>query len=145
MTEDCSDREQIAFGRRIDWESEAPGGTVTFGPATSRDFNSLPLTTVNQLLEYGYLDLTDVHNEAPSVREFLEFLRMVKAEYGNKVDVGLSGFMTAPERDDSRIRLDGFVISGDDGLPSGLRGSVHRRFSPNGISVTESSLHFWWD
>lgn len=145
MNDDTSDRELIAFGRRIDWETEAPEGTVRFGPETSRDFDSISTTTVNRLLEFGYLDPTNRHNDAPTVEELLEFLRMIQVEYGNEVQVGLSGFMTAPDREDSRIRLDGFVIFGDTGLPSGVQGAVHRRFSPDGISVTDTYLYFWWD
>lgn len=139
-------REYLAFGRRIDWESEGQLGTVYFGPNPSADFPPLPIGTVTDLIDEGFLDPEDGHNKAPPAKEILAWARSIRDEFRSyQLEIGLTGYMVAPDRADSRIQLNGVSIQSQGPVPEGVKRKSTRRFAPDLISVDESHIALIWD
>jgi hypothetical protein len=139
-------REYLAFGRRIDWKSEGQLGTVHFGSNPSDEFPPLPIGTVTDLIDDGFLDPEDGHNEAPPAKELLAWARSIRDEfYSYQFEIGLTGYMVAPDRTDSRIQLNGVSIQSQGPLPEGLKRKSARRFDPDLVSVDESDIALIWD
>lgn len=139
-------REYLAFGRRIDWESEGQLGTVYFGSKPSDDFPPLSIGTVTDLIDEGFLDPEDRHNEAPPAKDLLAWARSIRDEFhSSRIEIGLTGYMVAPGRADSRIQLNGASIRSRGPLPEGLKGKSTRRFDPDLVSVDESHMALIWD
>jgi hypothetical protein len=140
------EREHLAFGRVIDWEKEAVLGTIFFGPAKNRHFPSLPVGNVDELLSEGFIDPESSHNESPPARTLVEWARYVQSEYRpHQFDVGLIGYMTSPERSDTRVRLEGISIRSVGPIPDELQHDVASRFDPDLLVVDDFQIQVWWD
>lgn len=139
-------REEIAFGRPVEWATEADYGAVFFGPEKSRPFPPLPVGNAESLLENGYLDPGYRHNEAPPAGELVEWARSVQTRYrDHQFEVGLVGYVVSPEREDSRVALEGVSIRSPGPIPEALRREVAKRFSPDLLSVDDHELQLRWD
>lgn len=139
------ERETLIFGRAIDWEAEATLGTVRFGPADNREFPAISPDTVEALVDQGYLERSDRHNDAPSVGPLIELAATLREEYPDSLSIGFSGFMVGPRRSDSRIRLDGFFVGAPHPIPQELIEDLVTRFDPDLIAAGQTYLEFWWD
>jgi hypothetical protein len=144
--EDDRQRERIAFGRRIDWESEARLGTVFFGPEKSRQFPPLPVGTAKSLLERGYVDAGARHNEAPPAGELVEWAESVQTRFkAHQFEVGLIGYMVSPHRSDARVALEGVSVRSPGPIPTGLKREVAKRFDPALLTVDDFYVELRWD
>lgn len=144
--EDARAREELAFGRPIEWASEAEYGAVFFGPEKSRQFPPLPVGNAETLLENGLLDPEYRHNDAPPAAELIEWARSVQTRYrDHQFEVGLIGYLVSPERDDARIAFEGVAIRSPGPIPTALRREVAKRFSPDLLSIDDFAVEMIWD
>jgi hypothetical protein len=145
-TDYSRDREEIAFGRPIDWKREAQYGTVYFGPDKAHQFPPLPIGTIQTLLENGYLDPTYRHNDAPPATRLIEWARDVQRRYREEqFEIGLIGYFVSPERPDSRAALTGIFIRSPGPIPQALKADVAREFSPDILIVDDFEIQVRWD
>lgn len=143
---DARERERIAFGRHIDWENEGLLGTVFFGPSTGSSFPPLPIRTVQELLEAGYLDPDATHNDAPRAAALLDWTRRIQEEYlEHQFEIGLTGYLVSPQRTDSRLRLTGISIRAPGPIPDSLKEEAGRAFDPDMLEVDEFEILLKWD
>lgn len=141
-----AEREQLAFGRRIDWVEEATFGTVFFGPEKHRQFPALSVGHVESLLENEYLDPRYRHNEAPPAEELVEWARSVQTRYKPyQFEVGLIGYMVGPDREDSRTALEGVIVRSAGPIPEDLKQEVAKRFSPDLLAVDDFVIELVWE
>lgn len=144
--EDVRERERVAFGRTIDWESEATHGAVFFGPEKRRQFPPLPVGNAVSLLENGLVDPEYHHNDAPPSAELIEWARSVQTEYREyQFEVGLIGYMVSPDRSDSRVAFEGVSIRSAGPIPEDLKARVAKRFSPDILAVDDFTIELLWD
>ena len=126
-------------------EHSAIGKPLDFDIAS---FSHLTFDGVQILLDGGYLDLEEKQNYAPTVGEFIEFVR--KNELQDKVD--FHGYIVGKDRYDMRISFEG--IEGKEEITEVTReqkeelkklsrtaDSLPLRFVGN---VCEG-LYIWWD
>lgn len=140
------ERELIAFGREIDWESEAQFGTVFFGPEKSRQFPPLPIGNAESLHENGYIDAQDRHNDAPPAGELIKWAKSIQMRYkAYQFEVGLVGYMVDPERPDTRISFEGVSIRSAGPIPEELKREVAKRFNPELLTVDDFYIELLWD
>lgn len=140
------DREEIAFGRPVEWATEAEYGAVFFGPEKSRTFPPLPVGNAESLLENGHLDPGYRHNDAPPAGELVEWARSVVTRYrDHQFEVGLIGYMVGPDREDARIALEGVSIRSPGPVPAELRREVAKRSSPDLLAVDDHEVQLRWD
>jgi len=140
------EREFIAFGRQIDWTAEGQLGTVFFGPEKHRTFPPLPIGPVRELMEKGYLDPTSHHNAAPSAETLLTWASDIHEDYrAYQFEIGLIGYMVGPQREDSRIELEGVSIRSAGPIPDELQAQVIREFSPDLLTVGDFVIELRWD
>lgn len=148
MTDQKSDRrrEQLAFGRDIDWANEGKLGTVFFGPNKGDEFPPLPVGNVKDLFTEGFLDTEARHNESPPAKDLTEWAQTIKERYSQfQLEVGLIGYMVGPHRKDSRIRLNGVSIRAPGELPNQLKREVVQEFDPDLLSINDYHLEMIWD
>lgn len=144
--EDDRDRERIAFGRPIDWATEADFGTVFFGPEKSRQFPPLPVGTAEALLENGHVDAGGRHNAAPPAGELLEWAGGVQTRFkAHQFEVGLIGYMVGPDRPDARVAFEGVSIRSPGPIPTALKREVAKRFDPDLLTVDDFYVELVWD
>jgi hypothetical protein len=140
------EREEIAFGRPIDWERESQYGTVFFGPDKSHQFPPLPIGNVHTLLENGYIDPEYRHNDAPRADRLLEWTKSVQKEYRDEqFEIGLIGYFVSPKRPDSRVALTGISIRSAGPIPERLQRKAVREFSPDILIVDNFEIQIRWD
>jgi hypothetical protein len=139
-------RETIAFGGPIKWDDEAKYGVVFFSPEKAHQFPPLPVWTIETLIEAGYLDSSYRHNQAPPAERLLEWAASVQRRFKeNQFEVGLTGYMVSPEREDSRIVLTGISIRSPGPIPESLKREVGREFTADLLSVDDFQIRVEWD
>jgi hypothetical protein len=139
-------REQIAFGRLIDWQREAQFGTVFFGPKKSELFPPLPIGNVQSLLENGYLDPNHRHNDAPRASKLVAWAGAIQQRYKQEqLEVGFIGYMVSPNRPDSRVALTGVSIRSPGPIPGALKAEATREFNPDLLTVDDFTIRMKWD
>lgn len=140
------EREEIAFGRPVDWAREAQYGTVYFGPEKPHPFPPLPIGTVQTLLENGYIDPNYRHNDAPRAVRLIKWASSVQQEYKQEqFEIGLIGYFVSPERPDSRVALTGIFIRSPGPIPESLKAKVAQDFSPDILVVDDFEIQIRWD
>lgn len=140
------EREEIAFGRLVDWEREAEYGTVYFGPDKPHPFPPLPIGTVQTLLENGYIDPDYRHNDAPRAVRMIDWAGSVQQEYKQEqFEIGLIGYFVSPKRPDARAALTGIFIRSPGPIPERLKARVARDFSPDILIVDDFEIQIRWD
>lgn len=145
-TDDDREREVLAFGRPVEWATEAEYGAVFFGPEKSRQFPPLPVGNAASLLEAGHVDPEYRHNDAPAAAELAEWARSVQTRHRDlQLEVGLIGYVVSPERNDTRIAFEGVSIRSPGPIPEALRREVAKRFSPDMLSIDDFSVEIIWD
>jgi hypothetical protein len=149
MNEDATvspEREEIAFGRPIDWDHEARLGTVFFGPEKSSQFPPLPPGIIKDLIEAGHLDAEHQHNAAPTAGQLQTWAESVQERYAEQqLDVGLIGYMVSPEREDSRVAVTGVSIRSHAPIPDSLKEEILQEFSPDLAVVDDFTIRLQWD
>lgn len=144
--DDARRAEQVAFGRTVDWETEADHGAVFFGPEKSRQFPPLPVGNAADLLEAGLLDAQHRHNDAPPSAELVEWARSVGRRYrAYQFEIGLIGYVVGPAREDSRVAFEGVSIRSAGPIPGDLKGEVAARFDPDLLVVDDFRIELLWD
>lgn len=68
-------------------------------------FKDLDFLTLKKLIELGYIDLEEKHNKAPTISEFLEFMK-------NNPEYLAFGYTVDQNRDDCRISIKGVEHNG---------------------------------
>lgn len=140
------ERERIAFGRLVDWETESQFGTVFFGPEKSRQFPPLPVGNAQSLLERGYVDDRGRHNEAPPAGTLIEWAESVQTRYKPyQFEVGMIGYMVSPHRSDTRVAFEGVSIRSPGPIPTELKREVGKRFDPDLLTVDDFYIELVWD
>ena len=141
-----SKREQIAFGREINWEKEGDLGTIFFGPDTADQFPPIPIGTMETLLKDGYIDPHHRHNNAPSASCLTNWADSIQQRFkSEQLRIGLVGYMVSPFREDSRISLTGVSIRSSGPMPEEIKCEAAREFNPDLIVVDDFDVKFLWD
>ena len=140
-------REELAFGRRIDWDKEGLLGTVFFGPEEKRKFPPLPVGTARTLLENGYIDPKNRHHEhTPTAKTLLDWASGIQTEYRSyQFEIGLIGYMVGPNREDTRITFEGVSIRSPGAIPNELKREAAKCFSPDLLVVDDFDIRVQWD
>lgn len=139
------EREEIVFGRQIDWGEETRGQFIRISPHSEADTDGLDAETAQELIDKGYLDPEQRQNNSPRMQDLVEYAGRVEDEYD--VDVMLTGYMVGPERRDTRITLTGIEIRPTSGI---IRRELERSFAEryaraDDLSLNDDLLSAWWD
>ena len=123
-------RDIIVFGEAQDW-TQSMGGV--------KHFKGLALDELEQLVKEGFADPEETQNDAPSVGEFLDFMR----EY----DVALAhGYVVSNDREDVRVSIEGLEIDRQDVTYEIFRAFVRLcRFADEFDDDDDVGLYAWWD
>ena len=122
-------RDEIVFGRVQDWTS-AGGGT--------KRFQGLALEDLERLVKEGLIYLEEIQNDAPSVEEFLEFMR--------KYPITLThGYVVSNDREDVRISLEGLEIDREHVTFELFRDFVALCRCADEFDDDDKGLYSWWD
>lgn len=129
---DYQTRDNIIFGKQIDWE-EVGGG--------AKNFYNLSLDKLHNLIKLNFANITQKHNEAPSIGEFFTFAE-IQATRGYFFT--FEGYAIIHKRSDYRISIDGIVFNGD------YQNELLTDFgefvgAPDELSVEPNYLRAWWD
>lgn len=82
-------RDEIIFG---EYEPDKYLGGI-------RRFSDMDYETLKELVDKGYADPEESHNDAPSIETLLEFLK-------EHEDFYVGGYAVSPNRDDFRVSID---------------------------------------
>jgi|AKVG01.1.fsa_nt_gi hypothetical protein len=124
-------REQVVFGRSIDWEEESVGGVVRFKDLKTED--------AKRLMKAGEIDPEGRQNNSPMASEFIKFMDSVDDH-----DIRAIGYMVAPDRSDSRITIEGLRV--DESISRDLMLRFTNKFRmADEFTVEEDYLRCWYD
>lgn len=138
--------ETVAFGREIDWESEATYGTVFFGPEKSHQLPPLPISTAETLLEDGFVDPDQRHNESPRAEKLIHWASSIQHQYKYyQIETGVIGYLVSPDRPDSRIAVTGVSIRGAQPVPEQIEREAVRELSPDWVEADDFNIRLQWD
>lgn len=153
---DTSPREEIVFGREVEWDKHLDdGGIRRIGPLGPMDSGIAP-STARQLIEAGYMEPTGQQNRGPEMDTFVAFGEMI-ADMAPEVDVEFRGYMISPYRPDERIRLTSIHIDAADEqeLPSSVKDLFVARFGgrcigepycpPDNYETNSDHYTAYWD
>lgn len=142
-----TEREQIVFGRAIDWDEEAVGGVVKISPFGPLDHGIDP-ETARELLEKGYLQHGWGHEA------MIEFGERIVENHESRLCVVLTGYMVSPYRGDARVTLDGITLGvtqladlyANAEIPQSVADEFRREFFPADARVDEPTvMSAGWD
>lgn len=129
---DYQTRDNIIFGQQIDWEEECGGANF---------FYELTLDKLHCLIEQNFADITQKHNEVPSISEFFTF---AETQAAKGYIFTFEGYAISPERDDYRISIDGIIFNGD--YSNQLLADFGEFVGvPDELSIEPNYLRAWWD
>lgn len=122
-------RDKIVFGEVQDW-SDTMGGI--------KPFEQLTLGELERLVKEGLINLEDKQNDAPSVEEFLDFMR--------KHDVASAhGYVVENEREDRRVSIEGLMIARQYVTCELFRDFVELCRFADEFNDDDNGLYSWWD
>jgi len=110
------------------------------GVDTSGDYTTIDRFTLDQLrtlLKAGLLDPEEQQNEAPTIRELMEFMEKWPGVYAH-------GYTIGGERDDARVSLEGLACAEVDVTQDLLRAFVMLCRGADELDI-EGDLRAWWD
>lgn len=129
---DYQTRDNIIFGQQIDWEEECGG---------AKFFEDLTLDQLHNLIKHNFVDITQKHNEAPSIGEFFTF---TETQAAKGYVFTFEGYAIMPQRHDYRVSVDGIIFNGDysNQLLTDFGEFVG---APDELSIEPNYLRAWWD
>lgn len=122
-------RDEIVFGQVQDW-SDSMGGI--------KHFEQLTLGGLERLVKEGLIDLEEQQNDAPSVEEFLDFMR----KYGV---ASAHGYVVDNEREDRRVSIEGLMIAREYVTYEIFRDFVKLCRFADEFNDDDNGLYSWWD
>jgi len=110
------------------------------GVDTSGDYTPIPemsLDTLKQLEAAALLDPEETQNDSPSIREFMEFMRIHPG-------VTAHGYTIGGNRTDARVSIEGLHYSGVMTLE--FAAEVANRFHfADEFEISVNGFRIWWD
>jgi len=138
------DRETLVFGRPIQWGEETRSQYARIRPGGTTDTESISVATLETLLEDGYIDPNERHNNAPTVAQFYNWGSYY--DQADNVTVAYRGYMIGPERPDTRISITEICVEDDSGIPDYIVEEFEATFDTAEIlCIGEELLTAWWD
>ena len=108
----------------------------------TRHFEHLKPVVMRELLRLGFADPNEKQNDAPSLREFGDFI----ASIPENVDVELSGYAVSREREDHRVSINGILIRGEiDSSVRRLWWDMLQKHKPDSNEEDKNMLFAWWN
>lgn len=128
LDRDWKTRDAI-LGISVDWGKDDSGGTFPL--------EAVDLGTLQELLARNFIDPADQQNEAPTVSEIIEFMRVYPGTIA-------FGYAVSPERPDYRVSIDGISITRDM-VTEGAREAAVAICHDASDAVFEPDVYCWWD
>lgn len=153
-----TDREQLVFGRTLDWEEDKTfggGGSVAkFAgveePPSHATGTGITLGTLQVLLDAGHVDPDSRQNGSPTASEFVSIGQKIQTRWPD-VELRYIGYMVSTDRPDTRITIEGFEVEPSSGceLSRDLQLYVRETFDhyrgPNELTVEPDYVRIWYD
>src|SRR3972149_2135430 len=121
-------RRDAILGLEVDWDRGDDGGIARI--------EEIDLRTLEQLVSENFIALEERQNVAPTVAEFLDFMRAhprVKAH----------GYAVSPTREDYRVSLEGLFVAARD-VTGELRDDFLAFCDGADELFIEDELYCWW-
>jgi len=123
------ERDEIVFGKAINWAEESSGGIIRF--------RELGLEELEALVEKGYIDPEEAQNSSPTVGEILGFMKKYPA-------VTAHGYVVSPDREEERVSLEGIECEASE-VTDELRMDFVDLARYADEFEYRTSLYAWWD
>jgi hypothetical protein len=126
--------------RRLTAQQNAERWAIIGRPTTTGDcvhIEGIDIATLDALMKAGYCDPEQTQNDSPTVREFAEFMRTHEG-------VTAHGYVISPDRDDSRVSLEGLAYTRR-GTGELLEAFIQAFRHADEFTVTDHGLYCWWD
>lgn len=127
LNKDVATRDKIIFGTE--------SGVKYLGGI--RRFEGLTVDQLTELEEYGFLYLDDAQNYAPSVGEFIEFMKKFP-------EFTAHGYAVSVERSDYRVSIEGVEKHGE-ATPEELEAFEDLFSDADEFTATSEGLRCWYD
>jgi len=101
-------------------------------------FVSLTIERLEELIENTFVNLDDKQNEAPTIREFYEFMKKYPC-------VKAHGYAVDKNRNDYRISIEGLHHVGNDISKELQLDFMKLCRKADDLTCTEKKLYSWWD
>lgn len=132
LNRDIDRREQIIFGNEKYDDEKYPGGI--------RYFHDMSYDTLKKLVEENFVNVDDKQNDAPSIKELMEYAE-------NHQHMTFNGYAVELARPDYRISID--AISQDFGKDKDVKTAMaefSNHFSAaDDFQIDNSAGYAWWD
>ena len=129
--QDYERRDDIIFGAACPPEEEWAGGIRRFEIAPS---------VMEKLIDEGFVDITDRHNDSPSIEDYMQFFRFVaKPELWKII-----GYAVSHERDDYRVSVDGCETESNLNISDLTAFATLFRFADE-FELTPYNVRCWFD
>ena len=122
-------RDILVFGEAQDW-TQSMGGI--------KHFKSLSLDELEQLVKEGFADPEETQNDAPSIQEFLDFMRKYPVAFAH-------GYVVSNDREDVRVSVEGLEIDREDVTHELFREFVALCRFADEFDDSDAGLYSWWD
>ena len=108
-------------------------------------FDALPVEDLETLVKEKFADLDEAQNEAPTIKEFLEFAN----RYKDFARITFDGYVVSPDRSDYRVSVDAITIY-PDAKNEGRRDMLAAAAMNFGKRADEADFdgdcfYLWWD
>jgi len=121
-------RDRILFGEEVDWKKSIGG---------IRGFKGLTIEQLEELEKARFLDTSDRQNDAPSIKEFVMFMRKYPRFTAH-------GYATSPHRKDYRVSLEGLELRGE--YDAGTKADfLELCRKANDLIIEGNRLYCWYD
>ena len=135
---DFQKRDEIVFGKVIDWEKRE------YPPGVCERFEKLDAEGINKLLALGFMKSSQTMNATPTVESFLEFANKMERR---GFAFNFEGFAFDPRCEQAEeVCLEGIYRQGD--YPPEISLAFAKFVSgyyPDKLLIESKLLHAWWD
>jgi hypothetical protein len=100
-------------------------------------FSYMKFDTLQKLVDSGFAKLDDAQNDAPTLGEFIDFLKDHSAFLVN-------GYVVEAERDDCRVTITGLEFLGA-ATNQQIEAFTYFSEGASEIEITPERLYCWWD
>lgn len=123
------DRDLEGISEFIEKELKIYGGVLDF---------EIDIETIQKLIDNGFVDVEDTQNEAPSIKEFIDFTKKYPLE-----NFYFIGYAVMPPRSDYRISIEGLTVETDN---RNLVVDFTTFFkNADNLSYSDDELYCWYD
>ena len=126
---DFNEREQILFGDKYDEAVYAKHGQI-------RQFKDVPVGTIAELVEKKHADPDDAQNNAPSIKELLDYAKEHK-------DTTFDGYAVGATRQDYRISID--TVNQKFNSKRDISDFINAFGNADELQTDEDYGRAWWD